>query len=241
MATNSNRSAGTQVTNRGIVQGNVLVDPKTGLPVDVVLDSHGVRRLCTDAIVEIGAITLGVHLDPVDDQVAIGDPNNGNTIVVESNGSINVNTAISASTDSIAIADATSGNKLKVNADGSINVDTTISNLGTSKSIFSQISSVAINSTSTIQTYIVPVSTTAYIQRIDVSGSNIATYEFYVNSIIQGRKRTYFGGNLDISFEFFGSNSDGYSLNTGDIVTVTVINFRPSIGDFESRIQVIEV
>lgn len=139
--------------------------------------------------------------------------------------------------DSVRIGDGVE--TLEVNADGSINMRVTGGN-GEVVTIFSEISSVASLSTSTIVSYIVPVGKTATLNRIGFGGNNIATYEVEINSTIEDRKRTWFGGDLSGVFEFISSNASGVPLVAGDQVTLKVTNFRPSIGDFEGRIQVLE-
>ena len=125
MGTTSNRSSGTQVTPKGINQGNVLVDPLTGLPISTTIDTHGLRRLAVDADITLDDVTIPTRfLSDTTDSVAVGDPNTGAHIKVNNDGSIDTNVNINASTDNIAIADASSGNKLLVNNDGSINVNT---------------------------------------------------------------------------------------------------------------------
>jgi hypothetical protein len=96
MATNSFRSSGSQINQRGVAQGNTLVDPKTGLPVDVILAPDGKRRLCVDAAINIGSLTVDVDLDVATDGVHIGNPTTGDILVVNPDGSINVNTKVDA-------------------------------------------------------------------------------------------------------------------------------------------------
>lgn len=105
MGTKSNRSAGTQHTPRGITQGNILVCPHTGNPIDSVVDNEGVTRLAVDSSVTIDAPTIEIDLDPTSDGVHIGDQVTGDLLVVNPDGSINVNTEVDASDgDSIAIS-----------------------------------------------------------------------------------------------------------------------------------------
>jgi hypothetical protein len=128
MATKSTRSSGTQINARGITQGNTLVGAHSGLPIDEVVDSGGVRRLAVDATIKIDTVQVAVDLDVVTDGVHIGDLNTGYTLTVEPDGSINVNSEIDAADgDNIAISDGT--NTLAINPDGSINVVTTIGGL----------------------------------------------------------------------------------------------------------------
>lgn len=116
---------------------------------------------------------------------------------------------------------------------------TFVSTVGTVQSIYNEISGIAISATATVNTYTVPLATTAILQKVEMGGSNIAIYEVFVNAVKIDKKRTYFGGDLSTELDFTTSNS-GITLNTGDILTVTVTNFRPMLGDFESRIQVLE-
>jgi hypothetical protein len=108
---------------------------------------------------------------------------------------------------------------------------------GTIISVFSEVSAVASNATSPIITYTVPAGKTNFLTHIDMSGTNIATYDIIINSAEFARKRTYFGGDLSTILD---CGSTGYLLNAGDILIVQVTNFRPTPGDFEARIQLTE-
>jgi len=105
VGTKSTRSSGTQHNMRGVAQGNTLVDPITGLPVDVLLDSEGVRRLAVDTSIQLDGITVNVDpLTPLVDGVHIGD-GEGDLLEINPDGSINVNTAVDAADgDNIAIS-----------------------------------------------------------------------------------------------------------------------------------------
>jgi hypothetical protein len=108
---------------------------------------------------------------------------------------------------------------------------------GTILSMFQQTTAVATNSTVTLLNYTVPAGKTNYIQSIDLSGTNIATYDILINSIEFARGRTYFGGGLSSRVD---CGTSGYLLNSGDVLTVNVTNFRPTPGDFETRVQLLE-
>src|SRR5690242_15451374 len=104
MSTISNRSAGTQKTQRGMAQGNVILDPVTGLPVSVIEDSAGKKRLAVDANFTAQNVDAHVELDFEEDSVSIGDPGTGNVLTIEANGSINANIEVDAADgDNIAI------------------------------------------------------------------------------------------------------------------------------------------
>lgn len=91
MGTKSNRSSGSQITSRGVNQGVSIVGPKSGLPIDEIVDTNGTRRLAVDSTITFDATGLAVDLDFEGDSVAIGDANSGNTLSIESDGSINTN------------------------------------------------------------------------------------------------------------------------------------------------------
>lgn len=132
---------------------------------------------------------------------------------------------------------------LIINPDGSINVNIidSVTTLNTYRSYFAEATSVPSSTTTLIQTYTVPALTQAFLERIEVAGTNIGMYEVFVNDIIQDRKYTYFGNSLNDIFEFTGSTSSGYPLNAGDTVKVKITHGRPSVGNFNSRIQLLEI
>ena len=79
------------------------------------------------------------------------------------------------------------------------------------------------------------------LQRISCSGDNIAKYIVYVNASPIDVKRTYFGGSLNLDFDYTSVTNNGYSLTAGDIVEVKVYHTRPNTSYFNSRIQALEV
>lgn len=104
MATKGTKSSGTQFNNRGVTQGTTLVGQRSGLPIDEVVDTNGIRRLAVDAAVTLDGSAIAVDLDPDQDGVYIGNAN-GNILIVEADGSINANTEVDASDgDNIAIS-----------------------------------------------------------------------------------------------------------------------------------------
>lgn len=243
MSTKSNRSAGTQHTQKGVIQGNSLVDPKTGNPVNVVLGPDGKYRLCVDANVTANISGVDVSLDgvgPGGDNVYLVDNITGAKFKINPDGSIDANVKVDAADgDNIAISDG-NGNKLGINPDGSININITQSNPGTLKTFYNEVTSVANSSITTIQTYTAPIGRRTYLQKAALSGTNIAEYTIKVNSVVQDRLRTYFGGPLNAEFKFVETGT-GLPLDEGDVVTIEVVHIRPDVGDFNSRLQVIEV
>lgn len=96
MGTKSNRSSGTQHNPRGVTQGVTLVDPKTGNPIDTVVDTNGIKRLAVDANFVAQNVQANVNLDSNEDEVAVEDPDTGAHIRVELDGSINANVEVDA-------------------------------------------------------------------------------------------------------------------------------------------------
>jgi hypothetical protein len=154
------------------------------------------------------------------------------------NADINVNLD-AASGDNVAIHDS-NGDELKINTDGSINVSVVNASNGITRSIFNEISPISSNSPTSLVSYTVPLSKTAILDKIVVSGENIAKFEVYINSNKVDVTRTYFGSELNGLFDY-SSNNSGYTLQQLDLVEVVVTHFRPDSARFEGRIQVVEI
>lgn len=139
--------------------------------------------------------------------------------------------------DNIAIADQSGSNYLNINADGSINV-TPLDSPGSILNEYNEVNSVASGSLTTVISY--SVVSLGYLQRAIVSGTNIATYEVLINGSPLSKKRTWFNGSLNEEFDFVGQSKSGISLSIGDVVSITVIHNRPSPGDFNGSLQIME-
>lgn len=103
--------------------------------------------------------------------------------------------------------------------------------------IFNAITNVSTNNLTTLVTYTVPALKTFNLQKIIVSGSNIAQYDFFVDSNQIARQRTYFSGGLNAEFNLNADPDRGLPLNSSQIVSVKVIHQRPDLGDFEATIS----
>lgn len=114
MSTKSKNSSGTQHNARGVTQGVALVDPRSGLSIDVVTDNTGKKRLAVDANVTATIGDVEVDLDgvgPNGDTVAIVDNVTGNKQKVEADGSINANVEVDAADgDNVMIVGTEDGN-----------------------------------------------------------------------------------------------------------------------------------
>ena len=106
---------------------------------------------------------------------------------------------------------------------------------------YNEVSGVVKSVLTTINTFIAPIGKTSFLQRVSAGGSNIAAYEVQVNGLTVEKRRTFFGAALTTDFEFIGSAESGLELAMGDVVTVKVIHERPKAGDFETKIQILQV
>jgi hypothetical protein len=124
---------------------------------------------------------------------------------------------------------------LKINPDGSINVAQDLPPSLTTFSVFNAISSVANGTLTPILTYTVGAGLTNYLGTIEVSGTNMAQFEVYINGTLSARKRTSLI-EFNETFDFTGTEQTGITLAAGTVVQVQVIQNRPNLGDYEARI-----
>lgn len=139
-----------------------------------------------------------------------------------------------SSGDNIAIANQNGSNFLAVNPDGSLNVNVVTTSTGTYKVIYEEIDNLVSGITEVLIDFNPLIATR--LLSIDVSGTNIATYEILKNSDLINKKRTYFGAELNAGFNF-----DGLILNNGDNLQISVVHNRPDDGDFNATLQYIEI
>jgi hypothetical protein len=111
--------------------------------------------------------------------------------------------------------------------------------VGVTKSVFNEVLAVASGVTTVLITYTVPAGKTAVLEKAFASGDNIGQYNVFVNGVRIDSMKTYFGGALNVNFDF-SSGYSGYALATGDVVVVKVLHTRPTPGDFTARIQISE-
>ena len=151
-------------------------------------------------------------------------------------GDINVSISLNPGEDGVYVGDKTTGVPLKVNNDGSINVVTSTTASATKYSYFNEVLAVSAGATATLVNYTVPVGKDVVLDRVFVSGDNIAKYELYLNGNLIDKARTYFGSSPNVEFNFYG-----LKLAVGDVVSAKVVNFRSSVSDFNGRIQITEL
>jgi hypothetical protein len=135
------------------------------------------------------------------------------------------------------------GNKLRPNVDGSINVNVVETPVAgnTVKSKYSSAYSVGSAILTTLGTYVVPPSRNATLQKISCSGSNYGDYTLRLNGTVMEIQRTWYGASPNIEFNFETGNANGLILQPGDTLLIQVIHRRPYTGDFDVRIQVLEI
>jgi len=142
------------------------------------------------------------------------------------------------------IGPSPSNNELNVNSDGSINVNVVSTPpVGNAVvSTYGEANSVVSGSTVTVVSYTVPGGlTSAILERISVSGENIAKFTVFINATHIDTRRTFYGSSLSEYFEFTTGTSNGLEMNPGDTVTVKVLHNKPYVADFEGRIQVLQI
>lgn len=144
-------------------------------------------------------------------------------------------------TENVSVVDGL--NKLEVNGDGSINANIVNpselpENIRVSKN---SISGIVKDIPTQLVSYTAPLDKEAYLQNIECGGDNIAKFSVFINGEWQRTKRSYFGGDLDISFSYDSYPENGLKLNPGDAIVVKVEHFRSNAGDFEGYIQIFEI
>jgi hypothetical protein len=199
-----------------------------------VFDETNNALRTTSTIVAPGG--LEVNLSAASgDSVLISD--GADNLAINSDGSINARVGdlvISHLEDSIQLGDGTNlitsttvGPKIALD----VNI---VNNTGVVSNTYAEVTSVPSNTLTSILTKTITVN--SIIKNADISGSNVAEYTIVLNSQVIAKKRSYFGGDLNINFDF----NQGLTLTTGDVLVIKVIHSRPFVGDFNSNILLVE-
>ena len=96
----------------------------------------------------------------------------------------------------------TSTNPISVNVTSATN-DTPVNEYG-------EALSVGTGATTTIVSYTVPLAQTMILERVACSGENIALFTVSVNATVIDTKRTYFGGDLNVEFNYSSTTNTEY-------------------------------
>lgn len=108
---------------------------------------------------------------------------------------------------------------------------------GIVSSVYAEISSVPSSALTTILSYNV-IDDLVMLQTVSCSGDNIAQFDLLINSTVIARIRTEFT-KLNEELDFAYGNANGLNLNNGDVIILKVKHFRPYLGSFEGRIQIV--
>lgn len=136
--------------------------------------------------------------------------------------------------DTVALSDGTN-NVTLTQSSGKTALDVNVINPGATgtqvyQNYFDEVTGIAQSVPTTILSY--EADPGEVLHKVNVSGSNIATYELVINNQLVDKKRTYFGGQLNVDFDA------DIQLQDGDVVEVTVTHLRPSLGDFNACIKI---
>lgn len=202
-------------------------------------------RLRVDA--QVTATVSGpfdVAITAATDNIAIRNTSNNNELLINPDGSINtqisgeVNIEVNAADgDNVAISDGL--DTLAINSDGSINVITSFSPTLVEKNYFDSISSVSSGIETIILTYTVPVGYKAYIHYVEAGGTNVAQYTIYRNGNPMAKKWSIYT-QLNVDCNFSSPTTKGIEFLSGEVITISVLHNRTSLGDFSARLQMTE-
>lgn len=142
--------------------------------------------------------------------------------------------------DSVRVGDGS--DVLQINSDGSINVNIVQSTDSTENilNIYDEQTGVVSGLETLVVTFTGTPGRLYQLQRVQFTGEQIALYKVYVNGTAIASSRTHHGSGLSGTLEFVGAGQEGLPINATDIVELKVLHNRPSIGDFEGRIQIYE-
>lgn len=105
---------------------------------------------------------------------------------------------------------------------------------GTSVIVYNEVTSVASAVNTIVATY--TATTSGLLKLVQASGTNIARYTVELNGTPIDRQYTTFGSEPTCLFQY----DKGVNLVTSDVVTLRVLHTRPTVGDFNSKIMVLE-
>ena len=203
------------------------------------------NRLRVDASITATMGTVDVIIDAASgDNIKISD--GVDTLLVNSDGSINVVVeaiTISAATDSIRLGDGTNlTTTTTVGSKVGLDVNVITSSANNTLYLFNEINAVPAGVLTTIITHTIPVTALSQrLQRINCSGDNISKYIVYINGQIIDISRTYFGSELNTAFDYTNDSNVGRALMLGDVIEVKVIHSRPSVSDYNAKVQILGV
>jgi hypothetical protein len=195
-------------------QARVTIQP-TDI-VQAVYEQEPVVAIRTTSVDDFGNVYDVNNPLPVafDGTISIGNVSiidDGNTMTVNPNGSINVNVVESPVVGQ------------------------------TVKSLYNQVFNIGSGVETTLVTYTVPAGYTAILEKVSASGENIARFDVLYNNALFDTRRTYYGSPLTTDFDYTTGTANGFILNSGDNIIIQVLHNRPYVGTFNARLQVLEM
>jgi len=196
------QQARVEVSPQDIVQAVYAQEPVVAIRTTSVDDYGNVYDVNNPLPVAFdGTISIG-NVSIIDD---------GNTMTVNPNGSINVNVVESPVVGQ------------------------------TVKSLYNQVFNIGSGVETTLVTYTVPAGYTAILEKVSASGENIARFDVLYNNALFDTRRTYYGSPLTTDFDYTTGTANGFILNSGDNIIIQVLHNRPYVGTFNARLQVLEI
>jgi hypothetical protein len=114
-------------------------------------------------------------------------------------------------------------------------MDVSIQPNGTLKSKYMEVSNVVSGVETLINSYIIPLSGITRLVKVTFSGTNVGRFTLYKNGTAVERLYTYFG-NLFSNFDY----GVGLIVAPSDLIEVKILHNRPTVGDFNARIDTLE-
>jgi hypothetical protein len=108
------------------------------------------------------------------------------------------------------------------------------------KNIYNSASAVPSMSLTPIVTYLVPAGKKFFLGFIQCSGENTARYQVQLDTDVIDVKRTYWGGGMNVEFEFTDDVHKGLEVASGVTISVKVYHDRPYTGNFDAKILGVE-
>ena len=105
---------------------------------------------------------------------------------------------------------------------------------------FAEVTAVAANIETTIVSHTAAIGKRTFITRIGGSGDNVAKFIIRLNGTQIDVKRTSFGAQYNVEFNFDGTLAHGMEIDPADVITVSTIH-QSGLSDFNGDIQLVEV
>lgn len=88
-----------------------------------------------------------------------------------------------------------------------------------------------------ILSYTVPPGKTLYLAYGQASGQNLGRFDLTVDGILKDRRRTFWGGDFSVEFNFVHPGRFGFPVAPGSIVKIRARHDNPVSGIFEAKLS----